>query len=107
MTLEADPQILRLKRGRAWAETWAFANDDERADLTGCTGTFTVYAFTGATPIDAEVSIGSNGEVTYSLGEEQVAELAAVRAGHWELTITDSLGEVHDAAGPVWMEDVA
>lgn len=107
MELDAEPKLVRITRGRAWSETWVFMNDDEAADLSGCTGTFRVFQATGATPIEADVSIGADGQVTYSLTEEQVAELDAVRAAHWELTITDEVSETHDASGPVWMEDAA
>lgn len=111
MTLEADPELLRIKRGRAFSETWAYADDtsgtDVRADLTGATGTFKVFASSSTEAIEGTFTIGTNGEVTLGLTEEQVAELDGIRAGHWETVLTDSLGVPHDATGPIWMEDAA
>jgi hypothetical protein len=101
--------MIRIARGSAWSETWALADDDGvRQDLTGCTVAFEVYAASGTEPQvtgSATLSDAEEGEITPSLTAEQVAELDAIRVGHWLLTVTDAGGIVHRARGPVWMED--
>jgi hypothetical protein len=107
--MEPEPRQIRIPRGRAWEETWAFADDaDDRADLTGCTGTLQFYPSTGVEPLVSAtftLSDAGEGEVTWSLTEEQVAELDGERTGHWLMLLTDTQDTVHEARGTLWMED--
>ena len=111
--MDPEPQTLRIRRGRAWSETWAMADDEnERPNLTGATASLEIFAASGtlplvtATAVVSEATSGDDkGTVALSLTLSQVAELDDIRVAHWFFQLTDSLGKVHDCDGPVWMTD--
>jgi hypothetical protein len=106
--MEPEADLIEIPRGRAWAETWSYLDeDDEAIDLTGCTGELHVRAKANGEPlvIGTWTPTEETGEAELEISEEDVALLDGHRVLHWVLLVTDSLGEVDDARGVVRMID--
>lgn len=106
--MEAEPRSIQMPRGRAWEETWGH-QDDDSVDiiLTGMTGELLVSASTagGVLATGTWTPTATAGEAELVLTEEQVALFDEHRVLHWVLLITDTLGEVHEARGTIYMLD--
>ncbi len=106
--MEAEPRSIQLPRGQAWAETWQHADDDDVAiNLTGMTGELEISASAagGVLATGTWTPGATTGEADLALTEEQVDLFADHRVLHWTLRITDTLGEVHEARGTIYMLD--